>query len=75
MTYENSMESNLVRMIIAKEKLNLFMKNQEVDDNDLFERFGVDRNIVNMLMTKEPNEDGSIRARMLYHPKIRQKWV
>jgi SNF2 family DNA or RNA helicase len=63
LTYENSIESNLLRMIMAKEKLNLFMKNQDVDDDDLFERFGVDRNIVNMLMTREPDEDGNMTIR------------
>lgn len=63
LTYENSIESNLIRMIMAKEKLNLFMKSQEVDDDDLYERFGVDRNLVNMLMTKEYDEEGHVHIR------------
>ena len=63
LTYEQSIESNLIRMIMAKEKLNLFMKNQEVDDDELFERFGADRNIVNMLMTKGYDKDGNVQLR------------
>jgi len=63
LTYENSIESNLIRMIMAKEKLNLFMKNQEVEDDDLFDRFGVDRGIVDMLMTKGFDEDGNVQIR------------
>ena len=63
LTYENSIESNLIRMIMAKEKLNLFMKNQEVDDDDLFDRFGVDRGIIDMLMTKGFDEDGNVQIR------------
>ena len=63
LTYENSIESNLIRMIMAKEKLNLFMKNQEVDDDDLFDRFGVDKGIIDMLMTKEFDEDGNVQIR------------
>ena len=63
LTYENSIESNLIRMIMAKEKLNLFMKNQEVDDDDLFDRFGVDRRIIDMLMTKEFDKDGNVQIR------------
>ncbi len=63
LTYENSIESNLIRMILAKEKLNLFMKNQDVDEDDLFDRFGVDRGIVDMLMTKGFDEDGNVQIR------------
>jgi len=63
LTYENSIESNLIRMIMAKEKLNLFMKNQEVDDDDLFDRFGVDRGIIDMLMTKGFDKDGNVQIR------------
>ena len=63
LTYENSIESNLIRMIMAKEKLNLFMKNQEVDDEELFDRFGVDQGIINMLMTKGFDEDGNVQIR------------
>lgn len=48
---------------MAKEKLNLFMKNQEVDDDELFDRFGVDRGIIDMLMTKGLDEDGRMQIR------------
>ena len=63
LTYENSIESNLIRMIMAKEKLNLFMKNHDVDDAELFERFGVDAGIINMLMTKGFDDDGNVQIR------------
>jgi len=63
LTYANSIESNLVRMIMAKEKLNLFMKEQDVDDDELFERFGADRELVQMLMTREKDEDGNVNIR------------
>ena len=63
LTYEHSIESNLIRMIMAKEKLNLFMKSQNVADEELFERFGVDQDLINMLMTKETDEDGHVQIR------------
>jgi len=63
LTYEYSIESNLIRMIMAKEKLNLFMKNQEVGDEELFERFSVDRGIFEMLMSKGVDEDGHMQLR------------
>lgn len=60
-TYENSIESNLLKLILSKEKLNLFMKDDEIDDDELLERFGVDFDIFSMLMTKEKDQDGYTR--------------
>lgn len=62
-TYENSIESNLLQMILAKEKLNLFMKNQELDDEELHERYGVDFNLLDMLLTKERDQEGRVSIR------------
>jgi len=61
LTYENSIESNLLSLILAKEKLNLFMKNQELEDDELYEKYGVDFNLLDMLMTKEKDSDGKVR--------------
>jgi trans-aconitate methyltransferase len=58
LTYENSIESNLLSLILAKEKLNLFMKNQELDEEELNERFGIDFDLLDMLMRKERDKDG-----------------
>ena len=63
LTYEYSIESNLIRMIMAKEKLNLFMKNQDVDDDELFERFGADKRVIDMLMTIGQDKDGKVEIR------------
>ena len=61
LTYENSIESNLLGLILAKEKLNLFMKNQELEDDELYEKYGVDFNLLDMLMTKEKDSEGKVR--------------
>ena len=50
-------------MILSKEKLNLFMKDEDVDDYELYEKFGIDFDIVNMLMTKEKDKDGKVLIR------------
>jgi len=63
LTYENSIESNLIQMIMAKEKINLLMKDQDVNNEELFDRFGVDQDIINILMTKGIDEDGNIQIR------------
>ncbi|PYE51613.1 N-6 DNA methylase [Paenibacillus barcinonensis] len=62
-TYENSIESNLLKLILSKEKLNLFMKNDDVNDDELYERFGVDFDILNMVMTKEKDQHGYTRLK------------
>nr|WP_145401506.1 N-6 DNA methylase [Paenibacillus xylanexedens] len=62
-TYENSIESNLLQLILSKEKLNLFMKNDDLNDDELYERFGVDFDILNMLMTKEKDQHGYTRLK------------
>lgn len=62
-TYENSIEANLLKLILSKEKLTLFLKDEEINDEELFERFGVDFDILSMLMTKEKDQDGCTRLR------------
>lgn len=63
LTYENTIESNLLKMVLVKEKLNLFMKNEVLDDAELYERFGVDPTIIDNLMPKEYDEDGKVYIR------------
>ena len=60
-TYENSIESNLLKMILCKEKLNLFMKDEEVEDDELYDKFGIDEKMLKSLMTKEKDEKGNIK--------------
>jgi len=63
-SYENSLESNLQMLIICKEKLNMFMKDREIeDDNELYEKFGVDFNIIDMLLSKERDSEGHVSIR------------
>jgi hypothetical protein len=57
-TYENSIECNLLKMIMVKDKLNMFMKNQNLDDDELYEKFGINSGMLENLMYKEKTEDG-----------------
>ncbi|NFO98776.1 DEAD/DEAH box helicase [Clostridium botulinum] len=57
-TYQNSLESNLLGLIMAKENLTMFMKNKDVTDDELYEKFGVDFNLIDMLLTKERDSEG-----------------
>lgn len=62
-TYENSIESNLLKMILVKDKLNLFMKNQDLSDDELYEKFGIDSSVLVNLMYREKDEDGKYVVR------------
>jgi hypothetical protein len=58
--YEKSIEVNLLNLNMSKEKLCLFMKNEDIDDEELYEKYGISSWMLNSLMVKEKNEDGSI---------------
>ena len=63
LTYAGSIESNLMQMVLAKEKLNLFMKGQDVDLDSIYEKFDVDYDLLSMLMLQEKDEKGVLRIR------------
>ena len=59
-TYENSIESNLLKMVLVKDKLNRFMKNQDISDEELYDVFGIESDMLQNLMYKEKTEDGYV---------------
>lgn len=60
-TYSGSIESNQMQMVLSKEKLNLFMKGQDVDLDEIYGRFGVDYDLMSMLMSREEDEHGKFQ--------------
>jgi hypothetical protein len=63
LTNAYTIESNLLKMVMVKEKLNLYMKNQHLDDSMVEEKFGIDFNLLSMLSRKEYDEDGNVKVR------------
>lgn len=59
-TYLGSIESNQMQMVLAKEKLNLFMRGQDTDLDEIYERFGVDYDLLSVLMSREMDENGKM---------------
>ena len=57
-TAEDSIEANLLQMVLYKEKLNLFMKGKKTDIDEIYEKFGVDYNLISQIMCKEKDENG-----------------
>ncbi len=57
-TYSGSIESNQMQMVLSKEKLNLFMKGQDVNLDEVYNRFGVDYDLMSLLMSREVDDEG-----------------
>ena len=57
-TYKNSIETNLLKMVLAKDKFNSLMKNQELADEEIEEKFGINSEMLKNLMYKEKTENG-----------------
>ena len=62
-TYLGSIESNQMQMVLAKEKLNLFMRGQDTDLDEIYDRFGVDYDLMSVLMSREADENGTFQIR------------
>lgn len=62
-TYAGSIESNLMQMILVKEKINLFMKGKDTDLDEIYERFDVDYDLMSMLMYQEIDQKGRLQIR------------
>ena len=63
LNYTGSLESNLLQMVMAKEKINLFMKGQDIDLDQVYEKFGVDYNLLALLMRREIDDEGKFHIR------------
>lgn len=57
-TYGGSIESNQMQMVLAKERINLFMKGQDTDLDEIYDRFGVDYDLLSLLMHREADSEG-----------------
>lgn len=57
--YKNTIDMNLMALLMAKEKLNDYIKTLEFkDDSDVFNEYDVDLDILNSIITKEKDDDG-----------------
>ena len=63
LTYAGSLESNLMQMVVEKEKLNLFMKGKDADLDEIYDKFGIDYNLMALLMRRELDEEGHFQIR------------
>ena len=50
-------------MLYGVAKLNLFMKGQDVDLDEIYDRFNVDYDLLSLLMRQERDENGVLHIR------------
>lgn len=61
-TYDNSIEQNLLALLMAKERINEYIKTLEFkDEAEIFDEYGIDIDILNDIMEKEYDENGKVR--------------
>jgi len=58
-TYEDSIEQNLMALVLTKERLNEFIKTGEVkEQSDIYEEFDVSQSVIESLLKREQDKDG-----------------
>ena len=60
--YEGTIEVNLLALLMAKERLNDYVKTLEYRENsDIYDEYDIDLDILNGLITKQKDEEGNIQ--------------
>lgn len=62
-TYNNSIEMNIMQLLINKEKINQFLKSNNTSNEILYKKLGIEFDIMNMLLKKEVDENGKLRIK------------
>ncbi|MDR0430357.1 MAG: N-6 DNA methylase [Tannerellaceae bacterium] len=58
-SYKDSIEQNLMALVLAKERLNEFIKTGEVkEQSEIFEEFDISMSVIESLLTREQDSDG-----------------
>jgi hypothetical protein len=58
-TYEDSIEQNLMALVLTKERLNEFIKTGEIkEQSDIYREFDISQSIIDSLLKREQDKDG-----------------
>lgn len=61
-TYEDSVEQNLMALVLTKERLNEFIKCGEVkEQSEIFDEFDISMSVIDSLLRRETDADGKVR--------------
>ena len=59
-TYEDSIEQNLMALVLTKERLNEFIKSGEVkEESEIFDEFDVSQSVIESLLKREQDKEGN----------------
>ncbi len=60
-TYEDSVEQNLMALVLTKERLNEFIKTGEVkEQSEIFEEFDITMSVIDSLLVRTQDREGKI---------------
>jgi hypothetical protein len=63
-TYNYTIEQNLLALLLAKERINEYIKTLEFRDQaDVFDEYGIDASIFDAIMEREKDEDGKMKLK------------
>ena len=66
-TYENSIEQNMMALVLTKERLNEFVKSGEIKEQSaIFDEFNITQSIIDSLLTREKDDEGKFYIRWGY---------
>lgn len=61
-TYEDSIEQNIMALVLTKERLNDFIKTGDVkQQSEIFEEFDISTSVIDSLLKREQDADGKIK--------------
>ena len=61
-TYEDSVEQNLMELVLTKERLNEFIKSGEVkEQSEIFDEFDISMSVIDSLLRRETDAEGKMR--------------
>ncbi|GED32108.1 hypothetical protein BCE02nite_32490 [Brevibacillus centrosporus] len=61
-TYDYTIEQNLLALLMVKERINEFIKTREFkEQSDIFQEYGIDLSILESLMEKEIDHEGNVK--------------
>lgn len=72
-TYKDSIEDNLLSLLMSKERINRSLKLDEKEMSEVFEEYGFDLDTLDRLMVKEieKDSDGNIRTRIRWGKQLK----
>jgi len=61
-TYDHTIEQNLLALLMSKERINEYIKTLDFkEQSEIYEEFGIDLDVLNSIIEKEVDENGRVK--------------